>query len=100
MHYTKNIFFYGKNGGSNLNNRNYYQYKIKDANDLIQVHWEEVKLKLRLWWREFTQHDVAMLEDKTESLCALLRKRYGYTKERAEIEIKKFIKAYGWEVQH
>lgn len=73
--------------------------EIKDANDIIQCNWDEVRLKLRYRWIELTEQDIEWMKGTTAELCALLQYRYGYTKERAEIEINRFTKSYGWEKQ-
>lgn len=71
--------------------------QLDETIDLIQANWNEAQLKLRLWWTEFTEHDVAKLKGKTVELRDLLQAKYCYTKERAEIEIKKFVKSHGWD---
>jgi len=71
--------------------------KIKEASEIIQSNWSEVKSKLKQRWVDFTDRDIVQLQGKAEDLCVLLQKKYLYTKERAEEEIVKFLKEHGWE---
>lgn len=71
--------------------------KIKEASEIIQSNWSEVKVKLKQRWVDFTERDVARLRGKAEDLCILLQNKYLYTKERAEEEIIMFLKEHGWE---
>lgn len=71
--------------------------KLKEASEIIQSNWSEVKTKLAHRWVDFTDHDISRLRGKAEDLCILLQNKYLYTKERAEEEVVKFLKDHGWE---
>ena len=59
--------------------------------DIIAGKWHEVKGHLRENWGELTNDDVAAMKGSTEELYGLLQKKYGYDKDRANQEIKKFL---------
>lgn len=70
--------------------------KLKEASEVIQNNWTEIRAKLSHKWVDFTDRDIAQLRAKAEDLCHLLQKKYLYTKERAEEEIVKFLIEHGW----
>jgi hypothetical protein len=70
--------------------------KLKEASEIIQSNWSEVKSKLNQRWVDFTDRDIALLVGKAEDLCLLLQQKYLYTKERAEEELNNFLKEHGW----
>ncbi len=59
-------------------------------NDL-QINWTELKAKLRKRWGKITEDDIAQINGNTEELIRYLRKRYGYGKAQAEIEIQQWL---------
>jgi len=64
--------------------------------DIIKGHWHVIKGKLKGQWGKLTDDDIAQMEGSAEELAGALQKAYGYEKERAEQEIKKFIEANKW----
>lgn len=62
--------------------------KTKDA---LKTKWPELKGKIRKRWGKITEQDLEMLSGKTNDLIIILRKRYGYGKVQAEIEIDNWL---------
>ena len=56
-----------------------------------QINWTELKLKLRKHWGKITEEDLAQINGNTEELIRILRRRYGYGKAQAEIEIGNWL---------
>jgi len=55
--------------------------------DILFERWEELKDQVRKHWSKLTDDELAQLSGRTEDLASVLRKRYGYGKTQAEIEI-------------
>jgi uncharacterized protein YjbJ (UPF0337 family) len=61
----------------------------------IAGNWKQLKGKVKEKWGKLTDDDFKVLEGKQDQLAGILEKRYGYAKERAEEETKKFYKECG-----
>ncbi len=59
--------------------------------DILQGKWKEIKGGIKEQWGKLTDDDLTILEGKQEKLVGILQERYGYTKDKAETEYKKFI---------
>jgi uncharacterized protein YjbJ (UPF0337 family) len=59
--------------------------------DYVQLNWVKLKPKIRQHWGKITQEDMAHLNGKSEELINILRKRYGYGKAQAQIEIHNWV---------
>ncbi len=59
--------------------------------DILKGKWKELKGGLKEQWGKLTDDDLTQLEGKTEKLIGILQERYGYTKDKAEDEYKKFV---------
>lgn len=64
--------------------------------DIIKGHWHEVKGKLKQQWGKLTDDEITQMEGSSEELAGALQKAYGYEKEKAQKEIKKFIDDNKW----
>lgn len=65
--------------------------------DIIQGKWKEIKGQLKQKWAELTDDDITGMQGNYDELEGLLQKRYGYAKEDAEREIKKFVDENKWD---
>jgi uncharacterized protein YjbJ (UPF0337 family) len=59
--------------------------------DYVQINWSILKPKLRRRWGKITEDDMTQLHGKAEELINVLRKRYGYGRAQAEIEIDNWL---------
>lgn len=59
--------------------------------DILQGKWKEIKGSIKEQWGKLTDDDLTILEGKQEKFVGILQERYGYTKDKAEAEYKKFI---------
>ncbi len=62
--------------------------------DILKGKWKELKGGLKEQWGKLTDDDLTQLEGKTEKLVGILQERYGYTKDKAEEEYKKFVSRF------
>lgn len=62
--------------------------------DILKGKWKEIKGGIKEQWGKITDDDLTQVEGKEEKILGLLQKRYGYTKERAEEEYRRFMARY------
>ena len=53
----------------------------------------ELKGMFKQQWGNLTDDDIAKLEGKEDQLIGLLQQKYGFSKDRAEKDIEKFVDA-------
>ena len=58
--------------------------------DVLEGKWLEMKGKLKEQWGKLTDDDLDELQGKAEQVIGLLQQRYGYARDRAEAEYKRF----------
>ena len=62
-------------------------------NDVAEVNWK----KIRKWWKKRRDNQLSKANIKREQSIGILRKRYGYTKEKAASELDEhYPKAKLW----
>ena len=61
------------------------------TNDILLDKWHELKGQVRQRWDKLTDDDLTRLSGKTDELARVLRRRYGYGKAQAEIEINNWL---------
>lgn len=59
--------------------------------NFVQINWSMLKPKIRKHWGKITEEDMVQLNGNAEELINVLRKRYGYGKAQAEIEINNWL---------
>ena len=59
--------------------------------DILQIYWTVLKSKLRKRWGRITDDDLAQISGNSEELIQILRRRYGYGKTQAEIELNRWL---------
>ena len=64
--------------------------------DIIKGQWHAIKGKLKEEWGKLTDDEITQMEGSSEELAGALQKAYGYEKEEANNEIKKFIDKNKW----
>lgn len=61
------------------------------VNEIFQTRWRDLKNQVRQHWNRLTEEDMSRLNGNPEDFVSVLRKRYGYGKAQAEIEINKWL---------
>ena len=64
--------------------------------DIIKGQWHMIKGKLKEQWGKLTDDEITKMEGNSEELAGALQKAYGYDKDAAQKEIKKFIDTNKW----
>src|SRR6267142_4293210 len=62
--------------------------------DVLQGKWREMKGEVKEQWGKLTDDDLDRIEGKGEQLLGLLQQRYGYARDKAEEEYKRFMEKY------
>jgi uncharacterized protein YjbJ (UPF0337 family) len=58
--------------------------------DQVTGNWKQFKGKVKEQWGKLTDDELTVVAGRRDQLAGLLQERYGYTKERAEQEIRDF----------
>ena len=56
--------------------------------DIMKGKWQEIKGRVKEKWCKLTDNYIGEIEGKGEKLLGLLRKKYGFIKDKAELEYK------------
>jgi uncharacterized protein YjbJ (UPF0337 family) len=57
--------------------------------DVFAGKWKQVQGSMKEWWGKLTDDDVAKIQGNRDKLLGAIQERYGYTREKAEEEIKR-----------
>ncbi len=63
--------------------------------DVINGSWNEIKGKIKARWAKLTDNDIDELEGNMESLGGKLQRTYGFAKDQADLEYRKFRDSLG-----
>src|SRR5262245_39633015 len=66
--------------------------------DVLQGKWREMKGKVKEQWGNLTDDDLDKIDGKSDQIVGLLQQRYGYAREKAEEEYRRFSEH--WSEQH
>jgi uncharacterized protein YjbJ (UPF0337 family) len=64
---------------------------LSATDNSFHIHWATLKTKLRKRWVKITHDDLVQINGNEDELVRILRKRYGYGKAQAEIEISQWL---------
>lgn len=54
-------------------------------------HWKQIRGHAKQWWAELTDDDLDEICGRREKLAGAIQKRYGRSREEAEVDINHFI---------
>jgi uncharacterized protein YjbJ (UPF0337 family) len=64
---------------------------VKMNEDILAGKWKQLRGEAKKWWGDLTNDEMDQIAGQSDVLVGKLQERYGYTKERAESEIDKFL---------
>ena len=67
--------------------------------DILQGKWREMKGKVKEQWGKLTDDDLDKIDGKSKQLLGLLQQRYGYARDKAEEEYKRFNERWSREFE-
>jgi uncharacterized protein YjbJ (UPF0337 family) len=59
--------------------------------DMLKGQWKQIKGGIKAKWGKITDDDLTAIEGNEEKLLGILQERYGYSREEAQKEYKKFM---------
>lgn len=62
--------------------------------DIIKGNWKEIKGKAKQQWAKLTDDDLQRIDGKREELVGSLQKAYGYARDEAEDQVKRWEDSY------
>ena len=75
--------------GDSMNNRKNEDVQMNE--DILAGKWKQLRGEAKKWWGDLTNDEMDQIAGQRDVLVGKLQERYGYTKERAESEIDKFL---------
>ncbi len=61
--------------------------------DVLGGMWKQLKGKVKQQWGELTDDDLDRISGKRDEVVGLVQERYGWEKEKAEMEVDNFFKS-------
>lgn len=75
--------------GDSMNDRKNEDVKMNE--DILAGKWKQLRGEAKKWWGDLTNDEMDQVAGQRDVLVGKLQERYGYTKERAESEIDRFL---------
>jgi uncharacterized protein YjbJ (UPF0337 family) len=70
------------------------EHKSMMKNDIDEPTWQQVREQTRKWWGKLTDEDLERIGGKAERLADALQDRYGYTRQNAESQSNRWMRAH------
>ena len=58
--------------------------------DVLRGNWKQLRGRVKETWGKITDDDLDRIEGKTDRLLGVLQERYGYARDKAEAELRRF----------
>jgi uncharacterized protein YjbJ (UPF0337 family) len=59
--------------------------------DVLKGNWKQFRGKVKETWGELTDDEIAQVEGNYDQLVGKLQEKYGYSRDRAEREVDRFM---------
>lgn len=59
--------------------------------DVLAGKWKQARGMLKQWWGKLTDDDLERISGQADVLIGKVQERYGYTREKAEKEVARFM---------
>lgn len=60
--------------------------------DMLKGRWKQIKGEIQKQWGKLTDDELDEIEGNREKLIGKIREKYGYTKERAQMEVDSWMR--------
>lgn len=64
--------------------------------DIMTGMWKQLKGQVKQQWGRLTDDDLDKISGKRDEVIGLIQERYGWERERAEMEVTDFLKGRDW----
>lgn len=61
--------------------------------DQVEGAWKTIKGRVREQWGKITDDDIETIAGKKDRFVGAIQQRYGYEKEKAELEVANFLQS-------
>ncbi len=68
--------------------------------DILESQWKELRGKVKQHWKALTDDDLEQIDGHFDVLVDLLQEKYGYSRQLAEDDVKRFIQENSTERVH
>ena len=58
--------------------------------DVLQGNWKQLRGRIKETWGKITDDDLDTIDGKVDRLLGILQERYGYARDKAEAELRRF----------
>ena len=62
--------------------------------DIMQGKWLQMRGEMKKWWGKITDDEFDKIEGDRDKLIGLLQEKYGYSREKAEEDVRGRFGAY------
>ena len=62
--------------------------------DIFQGKWKQLRGQVKQWWGDLTDDDLKEIEGNRDKLVGKLQERYGYTRDKAQLEVDQRLREY------
>ncbi len=59
--------------------------------DILKGKWKQFRGEVKETWGELTDDDLDRIDGASDKLAGKIQERYGYSKEKAEDEVNRFV---------
>ena len=59
--------------------------------EVIQANWDQLRERVKAKWAALTDEDLRKVAGRRDWLVSMLRERYGFARQEAELEIDEFF---------
>ena len=63
--------------------------------DILKGNWKQIRGNVKEMWGKLTDDDLTQIDGRRDILIGKLQERYGYSREKAEMEVNNFIRQEG-----
>lgn len=60
--------------------------------DMLKGRWKQIKGEIQKQWGKLTDDELDEIEGNREKLIGKIQEKYGYTKERAQMEVDSWMR--------
>jgi uncharacterized protein YjbJ (UPF0337 family) len=64
--------------------------------DIFKGQWNQLKGKVKQQWGKLTDDDLDRISGRQDEIIGLIQERYGWQRERAEMELNDFVRNQGF----
>ena len=61
------------------------------TDDILAGKWQQLRGQVRSWWGDVTDDELDQIAGQRDKLAGSMREHYGWTQEKADEEINRFL---------